>query len=112
MTTFRSVPCFVRFGLLLAVLFVFTMSGEVQAQQQKRTPNKPAPRAPYYYNPLVFDYQGAVQQINNLPAAYYGPRYYPPYPPYPPYPHPHPYPVPRPIPGPLPHPFPGAGLAR
>ena len=108
MTTFRSVPCFVRFGLLLAVLFVFTMSGEVQAQQQKRTPNKPALRAPYY-NPLAFDYQGAMVQVNNLPAAYYGPRYYPPYP-YP-YPYPHPYPVPYPIPYPMPGPI-GSGNVR
>ena len=104
MTTFRSVPCFVRFGLLLAVLFVFTMSGDVQAQQQRK-PNKPAPRAPYY-NPLVLDYQGAMQQINNLPVAYYAPRYYPPYPPYP-YPYPHPRPVPYPMPGPI-----GSGNVR
>jgi len=105
-TRFSSVFC----GLFLVALFVFALSDEVQAQQ-KRVPNKPAPRAPHY-NPLAFDYQAAMQQVNNLPSAIYAPRYYPPYPyPYP-YPYPHPYPYPKPYPMPYPMPGPGMGVSR
>ena len=85
----------VLFGVLLTILFALTMSGEVLAKD--RQPNRPTPRVTYY-NPLAFDYQAAMRQVNNLPAAYYVPRYYPPYP----YPYPYPYPIPRPLPSPTP----------
>ena len=102
MTTFKSPRfSFVLCGIFLVALFAFATSGEVQAK--KRKPNKPAPRAPYY-NPLAFDYQAAMQQVNSMPVAIYAPRYYPPYP-YP-YPYPHPYPRPYPMPGP------GIGMGR
>ncbi len=102
-TTQRS---FVLFGLVLVALFFFMTNGEVQARD--RQPNKPAPRAPYYF-PQPFDYQGALDRANNLPAVYYSPRYY--YPPYP-YPYPAPYPYPYPVPCPYPHPGAGLGMVR
>ena len=100
MTTFKS-PRFssALFGILLIALLVSTMSGDVQAQQKRKSP-------PFVHNPVALEYQATMNQLNNLPVAIYAPSYSPyPYP-YP-YPYPRPYPRPYPFPGPRPLPMPG-----